>query len=265
MKERDYLGIDIGGTNTRFVLLRGLRPQRVPAASFPTPRSRRALEALIVRRVRELAGRRRMVGIGVGVAGVVNREQGAVVKAAHLPFLNRWNVRRLLQKQYRIPVGIDNDVRCFLRAEATWGAARGRRNVIALAIGTGIGGGIMVDGRVVYGRHDSAGEVGHMVVAGGKTFEQLGALAAFRRHGDRSGIIGIGVANLINAFDPEIVVLGGGGMTSGGVRLPAVRRTAKRYIIAPAARRTPIVRGILGDAAQAIGAALLSATSRSGK
>ena len=74
----------------------------------------------------------------------------------------------------------------------------------------------------------------------------------------RNGLIGIGVANIINSLDPEIMVLGGGGITSGGISIEIVQETAKNYIISPLAKNTPIVKGVLGEYAQAMGAALLA-------
>jgi len=102
-----------------------------------------------------------------------------------------------------------------------------------------------------------AGELGHAVIDRGKTFEQLGAKSAFLKTGDTSKIIGIGVANAINTLDPDIVILGGGGGLSKKVNMKTVRSVAQKYIIYSVRGKIPIVRGILGELAQAIGAALL--------
>lgn len=251
--------MDIGGTTTRVAVLRGLKKQKVVFASSPTPKEKKRLEnilpLLIGRELKKRLGQ--LAGIGVGFAGVVDRGKGEILNAPNLPKFSGWRAVRFLKQQFKVPVRIDNDARCFLRAEAAWGAARGKKNVIGVAIGTGIGGGLILNGKMVYGTHGSAGEVGHMVLSGGKTFEKLGALKAFRRLGNHSRIIGLGLADLINAFDPEMVVIGGGAVGSSKFNISSVRTTARKHLQSPKARTTKIVKGKLGDAAQAIGAALL--------
>ena len=170
--------------------------------------------------------------------------------------------RHALQKHGQI----ENDALCFLRAESSLGIAKGYKNIVAIAIGTGIGGAIMVEGKLYRGSTGSAGEFGHTVlgIADRKlhvvphTFEKLGAKVASEKYGDTSEIIAIGIANIINSFDPEIVVLGGGGIASGGISIEIVQEIAKNYIISPFAKNTPIVKGVLGEYAQAMGAALLA-------
>src|SRR3989338_8721762 len=142
-----YIGIDIGGTNLRIALLRGLRPQRVPAFVMPTPKSRAALAALLKRRITELAAvEGRLTGIGVAVAGVIS-DAGRVVVAKNVPFLNDWDFL-FLERRFKVPVLVENDARCFLAAEAAWGRARGKKQVLGVTIGTGIGGSIIVNGQI---------------------------------------------------------------------------------------------------------------------
>lgn len=266
---RYYLGVDIGGSKIKAVLLNGLNRQKPKLFIIDTPRGRKRflqkLEALILK----ICAGKRLTGIGVGVSGMVDRESGILVKAANLPFLNGWNVEKFFLR-FAKNVRIDNDSRCFLRGEAAWGVALGLKNVVGVALGTGVGGGIIIDGKMYYGKNYGAGEVGHQIlqvkslkpVLSGvegfkvKSFENLAGRRAFKK-GDQSYIVGIGVANLINILDPDMVVLGGGGISSGKVKLDTVRSFAKQYIMSPRAKSTLIVKGKLGDAAQAVGAALL--------
>lgn len=258
-KNKIYIGVDIGGTTTRVAVLRGLKKQRVVFASAPTPKESKRLENILLTLIRRELKKRlgQLAGIGVGFAGMVDRRKGEILSAPNLPKFNGWNAVAFLKRHFKVPVRLDNDARCFLRAEAAWGAARGKKNIVGIAIGTGIGGALMINGKMVYGVHDSAGEIGHMVLSGGKTFEKLGALKAFRRLGDRSRIIGMGIADLINTFDPEMVVIGGGAVRSSKFSIAKVKAAAHKYIQSPQAQRTKIVKGKLGDAAQATGAALL--------
>lgn len=254
---RIYIGVDIGGTNTRFVALRGLKKQRVRATALPTPRSRRGVERMIIGNIRSMSAGGRLVGVGIGVAGSVDVRREMVIAAEHLPFLNGWGLVRVLRRELRVPVMLENDARCFLYAEAFWGAARGVRDVVGVAIGTGIGGGIIIGGKMYRGAHGSAGEVGDIFLDGKRTFEQSAAKRAYERWGDRSRAIGRGVAATVSTLDPELVVIGGGAVAAGKVDLDVVRRAVRRFAVEPAATKTRIVFGVLGDAAQAIGAALL--------
>jgi predicted NBD/HSP70 family sugar kinase len=264
-----YCGVDIGGSKIKAVLLKGLSRQNTELFAIDTSRNKheflRKLEDLIFK----VSGKKPVAGIGIGVPGMIDAGRGILIKATNLPFLDNWKVKDFFSR-FASGVRIDNDSRCFLRGEASWGAARGYKNVVGVALGTGIGGGIMIDGKIYYGKNNSAGEVGHHImqikslksVLGEvgeskiKSFENLASRKAFER-GNQSWVVGIGIANLINILDPDAVVLGGGGMTSKKVRLDTVRHFAKKYIVSPRAKNTPIVVGKLGDAAQAIGAALL--------
>lgn len=265
-----YMGIDVGASKVGVVLLKGLKRQRVTPHTrngigvkyweMPTASNlahwKRDMERPIGR-VRETAGGN-LAGIGVGVAGVVDVKKGKVIKSPNIPFLNGFDAARFFVK-FADKVRVDNDARCFLRAEAAWGAAKGKRDAVALAVGTGVGGAVMTNGEIIYGKGGSAGEFGHMVIENGKTLEESANARACKSSSYCNTVLGYAVANLINALNPEIVVLGGGIVFSKYFHLGEVRRVARSKIISPKALKTPIVKGKLGDAAQAIGAALLFA------
>lgn len=257
-----YLGIDIGGTKIKAAVFRGVNKQKPRLIIVDTPQSRKkflqVLSGLVLRAVQE----NNLAGIGVGVPGGVDPRKGVLIRAANLPFLDGWNVKKFFGKYVR-QIKVDNDSRCMVRAEAAWGVAKGYKNIVGLAIGTGIGGGIIIDGKIYYGSRNIAGEFGHAILHAPhsgfpvKSFEDLAGKKAFERYGDRSEIVGMGVVNLIRSFDPDVVVLGGGRVTSGAIKLDTVRRFVRGYIKSPPARSTPIVKGKLGYGASAIGAALL--------
>lgn len=260
-----YLGIDIGGTSIKGVLLNGLTKQEVKLHSVPTPADLDAMSRALIALTDGLRAGNSLAGIGIGVPGMSDRATGMIQKAPNVPCLDGWRIADVFEG-FGVPVAIENDSRCFVLAEFRWGAARGYKNVIGLAIGTGIGGGIIIDGKLYVGSHNAAAEFGHTIlgmmnhelrITETYRFEQLGAKTAYEKLGDRSAIIGIGVANLINAFDPDIVVLGGGGMTSGQIKLPVVQEAVRRFAISPQAKKTLVAAASLGEAAQAIGAALL--------
>lgn len=269
---KNYLGIDVGGTEIKWVTMNPVQLKLPTGRKKATPRDRQsflvALSDLVnatLGRSAGLAKREEAVsGIGVGLPCIIDPRKKIIAKCNNMPFLDSWNVGAFFY-QFGLPFAIENDSRCFVRAEAAIGAARGYQTIVGLTIGTGIGGGIIIEGKMYAGAGYAAGEFGGMVMAGSHSLESLGAKAAFEKFGDRSEIIGGGVANIINAFDPEIVVLGGGGVTSGGVRLSVVRRIASDFVVAPHGKKTPIVKGVLGEYAQAMGAALLLETGREKK
>jgi glucokinase len=255
------IGIDVGGSKIAGVLLTPGNGRPKASLRAPTPKSKNQFERAIRDMVRKLSEKRRVRGVGLGLPGVLDYKRGILIRAGNLPRIRNWNARRNLL-EFRVPVMIDNDSRCFVRAEAQYGAGRRHKNVVGIAIGTGIGGGIVVNGTLVYGAHGRAGEVGHMVIGGKKTFQDLGAKRAFLRSGDVSKIIGVGAANLIHVLDPHIVIIGGGGGLSREVNLAVVRRAANQLLQPEVRGKTPIVRGALGEFASAIGAAMLFISPR---
>lgn len=254
-----YLGIDIGGSHIKIVLVSPDGEWKNGAITMKTPKRKKRFLGVLGGAVRALVASGSIAGIGVGLPGIVDPRKGVFVNAPNLPFLNGWNVKNFFKK-FKVPVKMDNDSRCFLRAEAWYGAGRGFKQIAVLTVGTGIGGGIFIDGKMYYGSRAGAGEFGHMVVNHGKTLEQLAGKKAFEKYGDRSEIIGIGVANIVNAFDPEVIILGGGGILGKKVKLAVIRSIAKKHIVSPFGKKTKIVKGALGEYAGAIGAALLART-----
>lgn len=254
---RAYLGVDVGGSSIKAVLLEaGGKRRVVKALTVSTPRTKKGFEALISAVIHDFSRSVTLSGIGVGLPGMVDTTRGILQKAPNLPFLDGWHAKKFLRRFLR-NVGAENDVRCLLRAETTLGAARGKAHAIALGVGTGIGGAIFIDGSLYEGAHHSAGEFGHMLLDEGKTLEKLGAKEAFLARGDRTEAVAKGISNLINAFDPEIVVVGGGAVAERRLDFRKMRTRAGKLVMSPGAKRTPIVPARLGAFAQAIGAALL--------
>ena len=248
------IGIDIGGTEIKLLRVDGNKRGRF--LSIQTPRTKRRLLARLSSAVISFIHDGPVSGIGIGAPGIVDRRNGVLVHSPNLPFLNRWNIKRFFKK-FNVPVKIDNDSRCFLRGEAVYGAGRGKKYIAVLTIGTGVGGGLLLDGKVYFGKHSGAGEFGHMVVNHGKTLEELAGKRAFKKYGDRSAVVGTGVANIVNAFDPEIVILGGGALYAKKMNIQKVRTIAARHIMSPQEKHIPIVKGKLGPSAGALGATLL--------
>ncbi|MBN1258775.1 ROK family protein [Candidatus Peregrinibacteria bacterium] len=114
-------------------------------------------------------------GIGIGMPGIVDIRKGVLVKAPHLPVGRNFPLRELLKKHYKTPIRVDNDVNAFLLAEKERPELKKYKNLVAVMVGTGVGGAITINGELVYGKNGYAGEVGHMVINKGarlKSFEQ---------------------------------------------------------------------------------------------
>lgn len=190
--------------------------------------------------------------VGIGMAAVLDYKTGRVLKSPNLKFFEGLCLKKFLNKNVRF----NNDVNCFLRAESKLGAVKGYKNVLAVAMGTGIGGAIMINKKTTHsGSHGSAGEFGFMIIEDGKTWEKL--YQETKNNSERQKQIhALGFANLINIFDPEVIVLGG-----GGAKLPDQKLMGK-FILSPLSKRTKIVSGKLGLNTVAIGAALLWADNK---
>ncbi len=154
------VGIDLGGTNVRAAVVDGKGQVEVEERA-PTPADWPALRATIVELLDRLGGARPGVGaVGVGAAGMVDRH-GMVHYAPNIPKLIRVPLQALLTEQLDVPVAVDNDANVAALGELRYGAAQGVRHGLVITLGTGIGGGIIHDGRIARGAHGFAAEVGH--------------------------------------------------------------------------------------------------------
>ncbi len=159
------IGVDLGGTKLLAGVVDG--ELRVHHRAFRLPRARttRELIDLVVSEVREVqqAAGAEIQAVGLGIPSLMDLERGVAVDTVHLP-LRDVPVRDLLAERLGLPVVVDNDATCAMLVEHRAGAARGARHALLLTIGTGIGGGIVVDGKVVRGASGAAGELGHTVI-----------------------------------------------------------------------------------------------------
>ena len=307
------IGVDLGGTK----LLAGAvdadlnvhhRAHR-PAAG----EDRAALLDRVVEAVHEAiaAAGSEVLGVGFGIPSLIDQERGIAVSTVHLPIADL-PFRDLMAERLGLPVFVDNDANCALLAEHRYGAAAGTRHAVMLTLGTGIGGGIVVDGRLVRGAVGSAGELGHMVVdldgprcqgncpnrgclealASGSALGRMAAHAAaenpdgalgralaggreltgalvteFAHDGDPEALacvrkageaLGVGIANLVNIFNPEVVVVGGGVIAAGELLLDPAREVVSARALSPSKDIVRIVSARFGAESGMLGAAVLA-------
>lgn len=169
-KGRAAIGVDIGGTGVKMALVdeKG-RPLCRETFATRDHRGRKALLEALAQGIRSLAadGRKRglsVVGAGVGAPGPIDVERGFAYFFPNIPGWKNAPIRALLEKKTGLPVRVDNDANAMALGELLFGAGRGARSLIALTLGTGIGGGIVLDGKLFHGATYSAAEIGHIIL-----------------------------------------------------------------------------------------------------
>lgn len=161
------VGIDIGGTNIRASVV-DATGEVLDTVQSPTPHSAPALETALDRAVRELGDRHTIDAVGLAVAGFVSADRSTVRFAPHLPWRDAPVAHRLTER-LGLPVLLEHDANAAMWAEYRFGAAAGGHNVVLVAIGTGIGAALLIDGVLYRGTHGVAPELGHLqVVPGGR-------------------------------------------------------------------------------------------------
>jgi len=270
INDKFIIGIDIGGSNVHAVLFRNNKV--IKSAKIPTSKKnlKEFLEKLkmLIDQIILGIGKKEISGIGCGIAGVLDLKRGTVLKSPNLKFLNSFDVKNWLEEKFKTAVKIDNDARCFLRGEYLFGAGKGYENLVGITFGTGVGGGIIINERMIYGANDSAGELGHMVMDRGKDLEALTVKQARKLKFSKISVkefkknLGIGFSNIVNVLDPEIIIVGGGAAKIVGKFLPEIKTITNKLIISSESRKNvKVLVGKLGEDAGAIGAAALFAVS----
>jgi glucokinase len=309
---RSIVGVDLGGTKLAVALVDDTLGVLSNSVGESATDSAEACLVNLYRRLDEaVAGYGPVDAIGVGTASMVNFRAGRIVLSTNLP-LRDVPLRDLLAERYGVPVVIDNDANVACLAEFRYGAGIGTSEMVMLTLGTGIGGGIIANGRLYRGASGAAAELGHMVIehdgprcqgacpnsgclevyASGRAMGQtardvaratpesaLGQalasgedidgplLSRLAVDGDPHAIavlagigekLGIGIANIVNIFNPELVVVGGGAAQSGDILLEPARRVVAERALRPQGDEVRIVAAQHGADAGVLGAAALA-------
>jgi glucokinase len=248
MKKDKIIAVDLGGTNLRVSLVHGKKILRY--IKNDTPKTKEELVKVLDDSISILMSKE-VRGIGVGSPGPL--ANGIIKNPPNLPLRN-FNLKKHLQDKFKIKAVIENDVHCVAISEAKLGCKK--KNFIVVAFGTGIGGGIIIDGKLYLGEN-FAGEVGHIKVKKGKFFETLWQETRKKIYSsfgkdvlivdlikmkdkkakeileDMYDYIGMGLASLINIFDPEIVILNGGIKEAGEPLISKIKESTKKYTVLP--------------------------------
>ncbi len=284
------IGLDVGGTKILSGLVdregNVLEQRMAPSPGASEDEVLAALDAA----VEDLLGDR-VAAIGYGIPANIERGSGRILWATNLP-LTDVDLRSRVQERFGLPVGIENDASAAALAEWRLGAGRGTANLLMLTLGTGVGGGLIVEGRLFRGwaelghfvveeggRECTCGGHGHLeVLASGSAADVASrdlygdtgdahALVEHAKAGDEAardalarigGTLGAAIGSLANVFDPELVVVGGGfGAAAGSLVLEPARESARREAIYPANERLRIVPAELGRESGLVGAGLV--------
>jgi glucokinase len=305
--------VDVGGTKIALGLS-DPEGRALPFRRFPT-RVERGPHRIVAQALDELekmaaeAGGR-VAAVGVGCGGPLSRGRGLILSPANLPGWDEFPVVDLIRERFGVPVELDNDANAAALAEYEYGAGRGAESMVYMTISTGIGGGVIIGGRLLHGVGDAAGEVGHMIVAPGGTpcgcgsrgcleticsgtsiarraAERLAdgsrhssllegggglkeitahAVAEAARAGDAVAVevwdetveyLALGVGNVIAAFAPEAVVLGGGVSTAGEQLLGPLRWRVRESVKIAPVEQVRITQAELGGDSGVYGALIL--------
>jgi len=316
-KTRYIVGVDVGGTNIAVAALDESGANTYGLRSEPT-RADQGSEAVVDHMVRMIdtaiaetiaetgAKRSAFAGVGVGAPGPLDRERGVVLVAPNLGWHNL-ALRDIIADRVGLTATLDNDANCATLGEWWLGAARGGRNVVGMTIGTGIGGGLILDGKLYHGSSDVAGEIGHMTIdSTGRwckcgnygCLEQYASGTAIARRArealtadsdslmhrmvdgaldsltaalvyeaakqgdmlaievvhDTARFLGAGVANILNIFNPDVVVIAGGVTQAGEALFEPLEREVRRRAFKAAVDAARIVPGTLPGTAGIVGA-----------
>ena len=310
------VGIDIGGTNIKTGILKK-SGEIVKSYSMKTQASKGSEDVLerIKAHVEEILkendiDKKDVLGVGMGIPGPVNTDSGVVNFCPNMKGWDNFPAAKKLEEKLGLDVKVGNDVNVITLGEVWLGAAKGYKNVVGITLGTGIGGGFVINGKLVSGISGAAGEVGHMKVehsgklcgcgqygcweayasATGLEREAKSRLAVCHnttiwdkidkdiskleakhifdaaKEGDKFALslvdyeikyVAMGLANILNLLNPELVVIGGGVSLAGDILFDNLKEKLKEETLKVALDAVKIVPGELGNNAGVVGAAAL--------
>ncbi|MDP9364057.1 MAG: ROK family protein [Chloroflexota bacterium] len=288
------VGVDVGGTKTALLATDVASGEDLATDTFATP-AEAGPEASItelcgaIERIVEAAGRRReeLRAVGVAVPGHVNFDAGRVIEAGNLAGWSDVPLRDILARVLGVPVWVDQDGKAAALGERWRGGAKEMHNFVFLSLGTGLGAGVMINGRLRRGFHNASGEVGNFVMGrkllgrtedkhgnlemlvGGPTIrrrakeatgEEMSAAEALRRAAEDERLrplaeevadyVAMAVVSIVALLDPEAIVFGGGTSEAGEALIDPVRERVERELT----MRPALMRSVLGTDAQLHGA-----------
>lgn len=297
------VGIDFGGTNIKLGLVgySGTIIDRTHLVTASYIRDKGRLIEALVRAISDLQAKRRLsrkdiLGIGIGLPGLINPPRGLVNFLPNVPGWKNVPLKNILQKKTQIPTFMDNDVNLVTLGEWTFGAGRGFNNLICMTLGTGVGGGLILNGRLYRGEGFVAGELGHIPLNEKGPVCPCGGQGCFERYvgnrtllakarkifknknirlqdifrlanrGDKKALwfweetavhIGNALVGVVNLLNPRLIIIGGGVANNYKFLRKTIQRIIKKRSMKVQGQMVKIARAQLGDDAGILGAHVL--------
>jgi len=301
MTKRFIIAIDLGGTNLKCALLDSAL--KIKAKSLFSTKSFNSKQRLINGIIDSINSfilklgltRKSILGIGIGLPGPVDSFKGLVHFLPNIPGWKEVRLKNILEQEIKLPVFIDNDAKLMALAEYKSGSAKGYNNVLCITLGTGVGGGLIINKALYRGPDNAAGEVGHLplneygpvcgcgsracleayvgnariIKAARKIFgtkitlEEVSQLArgknskAVRFWNKIGKRIGLALSGIVNLLNLDAIVIGGGVSCAGKVLFNGIKRTIPERAMSVQAKRVKIFKAKLGNDAGIIGAGYL--------
>lgn len=300
------IGVDLGGTNLRAAAVSrdGVIFNKI-SGHTDLKAGRDAVIGDIVESINELkqlCGTDTLAGVGIGVPGFIAMETGVILNSNNLPEFSGFPVRDDIERRLGTPIFLENDANAAALGEKWAGAAKDVDDLVLLTLGTGIGGGIIANGRVVHGREGMAGEIGHITIYPNGNPCGCGNYGCLEKHASATAIVamarliqlgdnltskqvyelavdgderakmifhtvgmalGIALATLVNVFNFPLYLLGGGALGGWDQFAPSMFAEVEKRSFSFRNSKTKIEKAVLGSDAGLIGAAYLPFHTRS--
>lgn len=297
------IGVDIGGTNVKMGLV-SAKGKILARHHFPTKqytRQRVKLINALIAHLKDLMKKhhlqlRDVTGVGIGLPGAVDPRKGVVLYLPNVPGWKNVPLRSLLSRELGMKIYLENDVNMITLGEWKYGAGRGVKNLVCMTLGTGVGGGLVLDGKIYRGEGYAAGEIGHIPLneqgpacscggygcferyvgnkyiqeKGAKIFKQKniriediyklageGNVRALHLWDEIAAHIGNGLVGVVNLLNPQLIIIGGGVSNNYRYLYKTIKATINRRAMPVQRHMVKIVRAELGDDAGILGANVL--------
>lgn len=293
MEQQVIIGVDVGGTKimTGAITADG----KVIGKPYTLPTGGEDKKELIMGRIFESINAvisenkidsENIKGIGVGCTGPLDIKKGLILECPQLPDMHFFPIQKTIEDKYKIPVYLNNDANALILGESIWGAGKGNSSVLGFTLGTGLGCAIVLNGKLLLGANESAGEVWispynegtiEDVVCGGgisriyqkftnqnissKEIAQLarsGNAEAAEAYKEFGRALAFAISWSVNLIDPDIIILGGSVSNAIELFVPSMDEIFKKFICPVPSGKIRIIKAELGDYAGFIGAASLA-------
>lgn len=284
------IGVDVGGTKIKAALVNE-SGRVLKKTKLKTPIKEKKILHALIKAIKRVKGKEKIEGIGVGFAGFVDSNKGIVISSPNISSIKNTKVKEFLEKKFECKIVLENDANMFALGEFLCGLKKKYSNIVALTLGTGVGSGIIINGKLLKGK-GIASELGHTIIDSNSSekcncgnrgcFEAMVCGRALVKRAEEHGLrvksaksvakkavegnkaakkaikktahyLGIGLANAANSFDPEAIVIGGG-LSNIDSLLELAEKEMKKHVTVK--NRVKVLSENLNDQATVIGAAL---------